>query len=166
MEIRQLSASDVVSEFDCRMPQQAAFLKERALLFQQSELGRTYVLPADGDDSSLLGYYVICMARLEAKDVEPAEERTRVYPVALLAQLARDTRSPRGLGATLMADALRRIARIADEIGCTGVLLHAKNVDLVKYYERIGFQATRRKGVEQAMFLSIATLRATLSAAH
>jgi hypothetical protein len=163
MVIRQLSAGDPVSEFQCRMPQQTAFLRERALLFQQSELGRTYVLPAENDEPpALLGYYVVCMARLQATDVDPSETRTPAYPVALLAQLARDERSQAGLGEQLIADAFRRIARIADEIGCAGILLHAKTPELVKYYEGIGFRMTRRKATEQAMFLPIATLRATL----
>lgn len=73
----------------------------------------------------------------------PASKRKRLprypIPVLRLARLAVDERA-RGLGAaTVLLRAVFVLARrMADEIGCAGILVDAKP-DAVSFYERLGF---------------------------
>lgn len=115
-------------------------------------------MPASGS-VPILGFYAICMARVNISDL-PEDARQlaphNVMPVALLAQLARDDRAPAGTGGRLIADALKRIVRVSDEIGCAGVILDAKNPRLEEYYARIGFERIgTSKNPTRRMFLRL-----------
>src|SRR5471030_540768 len=49
-------------------------------------------------------------------------------PVALVGRLAVDQRAQgRGIGGTLLTDALLRVAEVADQVGCYGVTVDAKD---------------------------------------
>lgn len=62
-------------------------------------------------------------------------------PVILIARLAVDaSEKGQGLGATLLRDALFRIAAAADQIGARAVLVHAKDDEARKFYEHFGFE--------------------------
>ena len=62
-------------------------------------------------------------------------------PVILIARLAVDaSEKGHGLGATLLRDALFRIAAAADQIGARAVLVHAKDDEARKFYEHFGFE--------------------------
>jgi GNAT superfamily N-acetyltransferase len=65
------------------------------------------------------------------------------YPVPLvvLARLAVDRRfHGRGLGAGLLADALRRTLAAAELAGVRGILVHAKDGAAKAFYEHFGFE--------------------------
>ena len=79
-------------------------------------------------------------------------------PVSVIGRLAVDRdHSGRGLGADILADALRRIAAASRTIGIAAVLVHAKNEAAKRFYlaraEFIEFPADSR-----VLFLPIETL--------
>jgi GNAT superfamily N-acetyltransferase len=60
-------------------------------------------------------------------------------PVVLLARLAVDRSvQGRGLGAFLLADAMRRTVTAAEEFGIRALLVHALNEDAASFYRRHG----------------------------
>lgn len=62
-------------------------------------------------------------------------------PVVLLARLAIDSsRQGRGLGAALLADAMRRAVRAAGEVGIRAVLLDAIDDRAAAFCARFGFE--------------------------
>ncbi|POB12039.1 hypothetical protein CO251_01060 [Sulfobacillus sp. hq2] len=63
-----------------------------------------------------------------------------LVPVALLGRLGISTTiQGQGIGSALVADALKRAERLQADIGLAGVLVQAKTVHLIPFYERLGF---------------------------
>lgn len=79
-------------------------------------------------------------------------------PVVLLARLAVDQRhQSRGLGAALLADAMRRTVEAADRVGIRAVVVDALDADAASFYCRYGFAAL--PGNELTLMATIARLR-------
>lgn len=116
------------------------------------------------------GFYALCMARMQTSDL-PAPQRALLppqCPVALLAQLARDDRAPKGTGARLVFNAIERILQVSSEVGCFGITLDSKNADLVEYYAAFGFVPIgSSRNATRKMFMRLDDARASLwSALH
>jgi len=80
-------------------------------------------------------------------------------PVALVGRLAVDLRAQgRGIGGILLTDALLRVAEVADQVGCYGVTVDAKDESAMAFYQRFGFEALPPARFPQQMFLPIATV--------
>ena len=137
----ELSDVHDVKSFDCGKPELTEWLRRYALQSHRGESARVYVLHRGG---RVVGYHA-----LAAGSVQPEEAPARIkkglaqhpIPVILIARLAVDTSEKgRGLGATLLKDALFRIVAAADQIGARAALVHAKDDDARKFYEHFGFE--------------------------
>lgn len=65
----------------------------------------------------------------------------RAVPALLVARLAIDGEyQGRGIGRSLLMDALLRCAGVASEIGVRAVLVHALHEDATRFYTRFGFE--------------------------
>ena len=156
-----LSAAHDVKKFDCGKQELTEWPRRYALQNQQAGASRIYVVHRGG---RVIGYYA-----LAAGSVELAEAPARVkkglarhpIPVILLARLAVDaSEHHRGLGATLLKDALARIASAAGEIVVRAVLVHAKDDDAKAFYQRYDFEPSSTDPLH--LFLLIKDLRAAL----
>jgi predicted N-acetyltransferase YhbS len=136
-----LNATHDLPGFDCDVPALNDYLKKFALSNQQHQTARTYVTLRE---NQVLGYYT-----LAAGSVERAGTTARVskglaghpVPVILLARLGVDvSEKGRGLGASLLMDALQRAVQAADIVGCRAVLVHAKDEAAKAFYQRFGFE--------------------------
>lgn len=79
-------------------------------------------------------------------------------PVALIGKLAVDkTAQGRGLGQTLLVDALKRVARIADQMAILAVEVHAIDERATQFYQKYGFQQFHDHSSH--LFLPLATFR-------
>ena len=120
--------TDVQSGFLCDEPELTRFFLEQALKFEKSGFARTYVVRRDADDPAdfppVLGYYTICMARVNTAELpekigtlEP--NSPPALPAALLGRMARDQRVPRGLqlGEWLVGHSARRSVCSLDALG-------------------------------------------------
>lgn len=110
---------------------------------QRGRVGSTYVVCDQEQDDRVVGYFA-----LNAGGVEPASAPPRVragmprhpIPVVLLARLAVDLSvQGHGLGAFLLADAMRRSLAAAESIGVRALLVHAKDESARAFYVRFGF---------------------------
>jgi GNAT superfamily N-acetyltransferase len=141
--IEKLSKEHKLEGFDCGRASLNDWLRRFALINQQNDSARTYVLSTE---KNVLGYY-----SLSAGAVRREEAPTRVakglasHPIGviLLARLAVDRQQHgRGWGADLIRDALLRALAAADSIGARAVLVHALDESAAAFYGKFGFEAS------------------------
>lgn len=131
-----LTADHDVSGFDCGEPALNDWLRHRALK-NESRFSRTYVVCDDG--KRVVAYFCISAGAVE-RAAAPGKVRRNApdtIPVSVIGRLAvsRD-HAGKGLGADLLADALRRIAVASQSIGIGAVLVHAKDEAAKRFYLR------------------------------
>ena len=147
-------------QFDCGVASLNDFLRLHARQNADEDVSRTYVATL-APSLQVLGFYTICGGSVERKSMPPlAARRLPNYPVptANLARLAVDKSCHgRGLGSYLLLDALRRIARLADEIGIRAVTVDAIDVRARAFYAKFGF--ARLLDDELHLLLPVAMIR-------
>lgn len=151
-----LTAEHDVSDFDCGEPILNDWLKQRALK-NESRFSRTYVVC---DNNKVAAYYCISAGAVE-RMASPGKIRRNapdMIPISVIGRLAVSRGyAGRGLGANILADALRRIAFASKSIGIGAVLVHAKDDGARNFYmacaEFIEYPADSR-----ILFLPIETL--------
>lgn len=146
----------VLDRFSCGRPVLDDWLKRQARR-SEGRFARTYVACEDG---AVAGYYCISAGAVARTDAPGRLRRNapEPIPVSILGRLAVDSGwAGRGLGADLLADALRRIARAADIIGIGAVLVHALDDDALAFYRRQAEFLTFPDR-PRTLFLPIATL--------
>jgi GNAT superfamily N-acetyltransferase len=127
---------------------------------ERRDAARTFVL---ADSGVVIGYCALLAGEL---DHGQATERTskglsRHYPipVAILARLAVDHRHQnRGLGATLLHDALRRVTLASEQLAVRAVVVHAVDEPAARFYEHFGFRAM--SATPRTLTVTLAELRA------
>jgi GNAT superfamily N-acetyltransferase len=130
-----LTAEHDLSHFDCGEPALNEWLRHRALK-NESRFSRTYVVC---DGKRVVAYYCVSAGSVE-RAAAPGKMRRNApdaIPVSAIGRLAvgRDY-AGKGLGADLLADALRRIAIASQSIGIGAVLVHAKDEAAKRFYLR------------------------------
>jgi GNAT superfamily N-acetyltransferase len=135
--VEPLTARHLVDEFDCGSPAETIWIREHALQAHRSGTSRVYVVCRAADDR-VVGYHA-----LAAGSVEPDRAPERVkkgagrypIPVIILTRLGTDlTEQGHGLGRALLADALRRVASAADQIGVRALLIHCEDESARSFY--------------------------------
>lgn len=128
-----INAVHDLSLFDCGDLVLNDWLRQRALR-NESRFSRTYVVC---DETRVVGFYCISAGAVERARV-PGKLRRNApdsVPVAVIGRLAVDREhAGRGLGADLLADALRRIAGASEAIGIAAVLVQAKDEAARAFY--------------------------------
>lgn len=131
-----LTADHDVSGFDCGEPALNDWLRHRALK-NESRFSRTYVVCDDG--KRVVAYFCISAGAVE-RAAAPGKMRRNApdtIPVSVIGRLAVSSdHAGKGLGADLLADALRRIAVASQSIGIGAVLVHAKDEAAKRFYLR------------------------------
>ena len=128
-----LTAEHDVSAFDCGEPALDAWLRFRALK-NESRFSRTYVVC---EERRVVGYYGVSAGAVARGDAPGPIRRNAPdkVPISIIGRLAVDRSfSGKGLGANLLADALRRIALASRTIGIGAVLVHAKSDAATRFY--------------------------------
>jgi hypothetical protein len=151
-----LNADHDLADFDCGQPVLNDWLKQRALK-NESRFSRTYVVC---EGKRVIGYFCISAGAIE-RQATPGKVRRNApdsVPVSVIGRLAvNKTHAGRGLGADLLADALRRIAVASQSIGIGAVLVQAKDEAAKRFYlgcaEFVEYPADSR-----TLFLPIETI--------
>jgi len=150
--------------FRCGRAALDTWLVEHARTATGAGSARTYVVCDREQDDRVVGYVA-----LNAGAVEPAQAPRRVragmprhpIPVVLLARLAVDLSvQGHGLGAFLLADAMRRSLAAAESVGVRALLVQAKGASARAFYERFGFAASPTDPLQ--LMLLMKDLRASL----
>lgn len=126
---------------------------------------RTYVTCAAEPANRVVGYYAISTAAAHRVAMPSAKLRRGMpeeVPLLLLGRLAVDALfQGQGLGAALLADALRRCAAASVIAGIRGVIAHAIDDEAARFYERHGFRAASPLGT-RVMLMPIEVVRAAI----
>jgi predicted N-acetyltransferase YhbS len=142
--IEKLSAQHDLSAFECGNAALNAWLKRFARTNCQNDSARVYV--AHRGDGAVVGYHALTAGSIGRGEApERVSRGLAAHPVGVivLARLAVDVaQQGRGLGTTLLQDALRRSEQAADKIGVRAVLVHAINESARTFYLRFGFTPT------------------------
>lgn len=138
-----LNASHRLAAFDCGKPALTDWLLRHAHQAQSSGSARTFVVC---DQDRVAGYFSLTVGQIDTLE---APDRVRrgmgQYPIPLiiLARLAVDLDyQRRGLGASLLQDAIRRTLLIAEQAGIRALLTHPIDAAADTFYRRFGFEPT------------------------
>ena len=132
------------TSFSCGEPALDDYLRERAGQDGRRKIARVFVA-VDRSNGLLAGYYTLSAASFFREDLpEGLAKRLPLYPVpaAILGRLAVDRRyQGRGLGALMLADAIKRLVRASESLAIYALIADAKNDGAKAFYEHFGFQA-------------------------
>jgi predicted N-acetyltransferase YhbS len=174
MEIRALRPTDDRSAFQSGDEALDHFFHRYAGQNQfRHYLGVTYVAV---DDGRVLGFATVAPRHVAIDDLpERARKKLPRYPVPVLglARLAVDgSARSKGLGGQLLRFVLDLALKMADEVGCAGVVVDAKRGAL-DFYARYGFTPfetlegrSEARPRPTAMWLPIQALKASREPAH
>lgn len=156
-----LTSDHDLSDFDCGEPVLNDWLKHRALQ-NESRFSRTYVVC---DGGKVVAYFCISAGAVNRASAPGKLRRNApdTIPVSVIGRLAVSrTHTGKGLGADILADALRRIAVASQSIGIGAILVHAKDEPAKRFYMNcasfIEYPADSR-----TLFLPIETVVAAFS---
>ncbi|CAG0992430.1 diamine N-acetyltransferase [Phycisphaerales bacterium] len=128
--------------FSCGHPSPDEFLRQYASQNQKTGVSRTFVAVKPGE-RVVQGYYSLAAGSVSLTNLTEAQrKRLPRYPVpvAHLGRLAVDREAQgRGLGRSLLTDALARILRADRSIGIHAVEVVAIDSAAKQFYERYGF---------------------------
>ena len=137
-----LDAHHRVTEFDCGKPTLTEWLLRHARQAQASGSARTFVCC---ESDRVAGYYSLTVGQIDTLD---APDRIRrgmgQYPIPLvvLARLAVDLDyQRRGLGVSLLQDAIRRSLAVAEHAGIRALLTQPLDAQADAFYRRFGFES-------------------------
>jgi GNAT superfamily N-acetyltransferase len=128
-----LRADHDLTGFDCGEPSLNDWISRRALK-NENRFSRTYVVC---DDNRVVAYFCISAGSIDraAAPVKLRRNAPDTIPVSVIGRLAVTREyADRGLGADILADALRRIAVASRSIGIAAVLVRAKNENAKRFY--------------------------------
>jgi GNAT superfamily N-acetyltransferase len=128
--------------FSCGVDALDQWLKRIARQHISKGVSRTFVAIDPVNVAQILGYYSLTVAEIDTdklpKDI--ARKLPRRVPLVLIGRLATALAARgQGIGALLLVDALKRIVRVANDVGVTLVLVDAKDDPAASFYRHFGF---------------------------
>ena len=144
--------------FSCGAPALDSYLQRQASQDVRRRVAQVFVAVGDAQ-GKIAGYYSLSAATFEKDELPPAlAKRLPHYPVpaAVLGRLAIDRgQQGRGLGETLLLDAIRRVVRASTTIAVYAIIVDAQNERAQTFYERYGFRSFA--GEPRRLFLPLET---------
>ena len=160
--IEKLSPAHDLSLFNCGNEALNTWLKRFAWTNVRNDSARVYVLHRH--DGVARGYYALTAGSIHREDApQRISHGLAGHPigVAVIGRLAVDSsHQGKGLGTTLLQDALMRIEQAGDMIAIRAVLVHAINETAREFYLRFGFSPSLAD--ELRLMLLMKDLRAFL----
>ena len=160
---RPLRKSDDRKSFDCGVDPLNLYLSQYALQNQKKDAARTYVVV--NGEGKIVGYYTLVYGSMTVGETpEEISSGLGKYPVPiiLIARLAVSIdEHGKGLGRSLVRDALVRSVSAAEIAGLSAVVVDAKDADAKAFYEKMGFIPGPED--EFQLFMKMSEIRALLS---
>jgi ribosomal protein S18 acetylase RimI-like enzyme len=157
--------------FSCGNDQLDNFLKLTAKKHQKDDVSRVFVAVRPGS-KLVLGYYSVNSHSITMDQIPESlakrAPRGRRLPAAYISMFGVDKSvQGKGIGKLLLADCLKRIVRVSDEIGtCAAILdvLDDSNAEAIekrsRFYQSFGFVSFPSQPLR--MFVAVTTLRNAL----
>lgn len=142
LRLERLGPEHDLAEFDSGNEDLDDWLRRHAMAAQQMDSARSFVITRNG---RVVGYFSLTMGSVLRADAPSKLVRgLPAYPVGmvLLARLAVDRREQgKGIGALLLAEALRKAVVAGEAAAARLVVVDAIDDAAVRFYERFGFIA-------------------------
>ena len=126
--------------FDCGSEAQTTWLRRHALQAQQADTARVFVSCHRGT-SDVAGYYALAAGSVSREGAPPRVTKgigRYPVPVVVLARLGVDSGAQhRGLGASLVRDALLQAAATAERVGVRALVIHAETDRAAAFYRNL-----------------------------
>ena len=127
--------------FDCGKPSLNDWLKKKALKAHLvGGSARTYVVCSPAN--RVVGYFALSTGAVNREDVSGRVKKNmpNPIPIVLLGRLAVDQQfKGKGIGSSLLRDALNRVVLASEQIGVRAILVHALDEDARSFYLKHGF---------------------------
>lgn len=146
--------------FYCGLEMLDHYLQRQARQDIKRHVSRVFIAAEADCPKKVVGYYTLSSLSIELNQLP--EEMSRKLPkhpipAALIGRLAVDQSAQRkGVGKMLLADAVKRVLAVSDEIAIYAIVVDAINRDAQKFYESFGF--TRLSNDSHRMFLAIKSI--------
>ena len=131
------------ADFDCGEVSLNVYLRELAAQHLRAGVATTHVLIDDVAPARVLGYYTLAAAQMSLEAMQPADQRRLPrypVPVARLARLAVAlAEQRRGLGESLLQDAVSRCLQLRGELGIHALVVDALHDRAAAFYRLYGF---------------------------
>lgn len=130
-----------LASFDCGTPSLDDWLRRRALRNETGGASRKYVTCA-GSSQRVIGYYCLATGAIAHSAVGSRIRRNMPDPIPaiVLGRLAVDrSHQGKGIGRSLLRDALLRTLQAAQIAGIRVLLVHAISAQVREFYEDFGF---------------------------
>ncbi len=142
--VEPLSGQHDRKAFSCGTQSLDLYLKTQASQDMRRKANAVFVMVQPRAPSKIVGYFTLCAFALGQGVVpEPARKHIPRYPLVsatLIGRLAMDGRyRGRGLGAALLAHALRKAYENASTVGSSMVVVDALDERAARFYEAHGF---------------------------
>lgn len=163
VRIETLSSAHDRSLFDCGVADLTGWLQRQAGQSDRRNVTLTRVALED-DSNRVVGYYATKTYHLEGPELALAlgpDAGKYPVPCVLLARLAVcESAQGQGVGALLLAHALRACTRVSEETGLQFVVVHAIDETAATFYERFGFE--RFVDHEHRLLMPMKTVKASV----
>lgn len=155
---------EILSHFSCKEDTDVEnFLKQNAITFEKQRLTRTFFLLDDSNLKKINGYFSLSIKSVDISSTDLKNSKKQKLAKSkevkhlagyLLAQLARDDSSQKGIGKTLIELAIERIRVAQKEVAGRFLYLDCKN-ELRQYYEKMGFNYMQQNPEKKNIFKCI-----------
>ena len=133
-----------LDSFDCGVDLLNVYLKKYALQNHRNSSSRTYV--AIKDEKKVVGYFSLAYGSVEHSTTPPRISQglgRYPVPVLILTRLAVDKSCQQiGLGKALLKQALLKALNASEIAGLRAVVVHAKDDNARRFYEKFGFSSS------------------------
>jgi GNAT superfamily N-acetyltransferase len=130
-----------LDDFDCGVEELNIWLNRHALQSNASGGANVFVTTTDG--RTVVGYFALAAGSIRYGDATARVRKSQPQypiPVVLLTRLAVDLRHQgRGIGQSLLRDAMLRADSATDAIGARALIVHAKDTQASDWYVSQGF---------------------------
>jgi GNAT superfamily N-acetyltransferase len=153
-----------INGFECGEGSLDIWLARHARAASGAGSAKTYVVTDAEQERRVVGYQALTAASVENREAtQRATKGMGQYriPAVLLSRLAIDRSvQARGIGALLLADAMRRAVAVSEEIGVRLLLAHALNDGARTFYMKYGFEESPSDAMNLQMIIK--DIRASL----
>lgn len=164
LQVERLGPHHDLSTFQSGNADLDGWLRRHALAAQEMDSARTFLLIGE---EQIVGYFSLTMGSVLRTDAPAKLVRgLPAYPVGmvLLARLAVDEREQgKGLGALILADALRKAVAAGEAAAARLIVVDAVDERVARFYERHGFVPTPQQPLR--LYRRMKDVRASLDAA-
>jgi len=130
------------SSFRCGVAELDDYLVRLASQDVRRRVAAVFVMVAQQQPKRILGYYTLSSFAVRTTGLPDDEMRKLprypTTPATLIGRLAREVGEP-GVGGLLLADALQRILASSSEVASALVVVEAKDLSAVTFYQKFGF---------------------------